>query len=78
VNLTYATIAEADVDPAQQLRLLAALGAWDRALRRDEVRRQAHRQQDRQIHTAGRRLEDRALGRPASPSGRAAYLTGPS
>jgi hypothetical protein len=37
VTLTYATIAEADADRAQQLRLLAALGAWDRALRRDEL-----------------------------------------
>jgi hypothetical protein len=37
VTLTYETAAEADVDRAQQLRLLAALGAWDRALRRDEL-----------------------------------------
>lgn len=37
MTLTYATIAEADGDRAQQLRLLAALGAWDRALRRDEL-----------------------------------------
>jgi hypothetical protein len=36
VTLTYATSAEAETDRAQQLRLLAALGAWDRALRRDE------------------------------------------
>jgi hypothetical protein len=35
--ITYATAAEADADRAQQLRLLAALGAWDRALRRDEL-----------------------------------------
>jgi hypothetical protein len=34
---TYATAADADADRAQQLRLLAALGAWDRALRRDEL-----------------------------------------
>ena len=34
---TYATAAEAEADRAQQLRLLAALGAWDRALRRDEL-----------------------------------------
>ena len=37
MNLTYDTIAEAEADRAQQLRLLAALGAWDRALRRDEL-----------------------------------------
>jgi hypothetical protein len=37
VTLTYATIDEAEADRAQQLRLLAALGAWDRALRRDEL-----------------------------------------
>jgi hypothetical protein len=37
LTLTYATLAEADADKAQQLRLLAALGAWDRALRRDEL-----------------------------------------
>jgi hypothetical protein len=37
LSLTYTTIAEADADRAQQLRLLAALGAWDRALRRDEL-----------------------------------------
>jgi hypothetical protein len=37
VNLTYATSDEAEADRAQQLRLLAALGAWDRALRRDEL-----------------------------------------
>jgi hypothetical protein len=37
VNLTYATAAEAEADRVQQLRLLAALGAWDRALRRDEL-----------------------------------------
>ena len=34
---TYETAAEAEADRAQQLRLLAALGAWDRALRRDEL-----------------------------------------
>jgi hypothetical protein len=34
---TYESAAEADADRAQQLRLLAALGAWDRALRRDEL-----------------------------------------
>jgi hypothetical protein len=37
VSLTYSSAAEADADRAQQLRLLAALGAWDRALRRDEL-----------------------------------------
>ena len=37
MSLTYATNDEADADRAQQLRLLAALGAWDRALRRDEL-----------------------------------------
>jgi len=31
---TYA--AETDADKSQQQRLLAALGAWDRALRRDD------------------------------------------
>jgi hypothetical protein len=34
---TYETAADAEADRAQQLRLLAALGAWDRALRRDEL-----------------------------------------
>jgi hypothetical protein len=34
---TYDTAAEADADRAQQLLLLAALGVWDRALRRDEL-----------------------------------------
>jgi hypothetical protein len=29
--------AEAEADGAQQPRLIAALGAWDRALRRDEL-----------------------------------------
>ena len=33
---TYETVAEADADRAQQKALLVALGAWDRALRRDE------------------------------------------
>jgi hypothetical protein len=33
---TYDSLADADADRAQQLRLLEALGAWDRALRRDE------------------------------------------
>jgi hypothetical protein len=37
VTITYSSAAEADADRAQQLRLLAALGAWDRALRRDEL-----------------------------------------
>jgi hypothetical protein len=34
---TYESATEADADRAQQLRLLAALGSWDRALRRDEL-----------------------------------------
>jgi hypothetical protein len=34
---TYETAADAEADRAQQLRLLAALGAWDKALRRDEL-----------------------------------------
>jgi len=34
---TYDNAAEAEADRAQQLRLLAALGAWVRALRRDEL-----------------------------------------
>lgn len=34
--MTYDTAAEADADRAQQKTLLTALGAWDRALRRDE------------------------------------------
>ena len=34
---TYEGAADAEADRAQQLRLLAALGAWDRALRRDEL-----------------------------------------
>jgi hypothetical protein len=34
--LTYDSAAEADADRAQQRELLTALGAWDRALRRDE------------------------------------------
>jgi hypothetical protein len=34
---TYDSAADAEADRAQQLRLLAALGAWDRALRRDEL-----------------------------------------
>ena len=34
---TYETAAEDEADRTQQLRLLAALGAWDRALRRDEL-----------------------------------------
>jgi hypothetical protein len=34
---TYEDTADAEADKAQQLRLLAALGAWDRALRRDEL-----------------------------------------
>ena len=34
---TYEDAADAEADRAQQLRLLAALGAWDRALRRDEL-----------------------------------------
>jgi hypothetical protein len=33
---TYDSAAEADTDRALQRALLAALGAWDRALRRDE------------------------------------------
>jgi hypothetical protein len=37
VTNTYEDAAEAEADRAQQLRLLAALGAWDRALRRDEL-----------------------------------------
>jgi hypothetical protein len=37
VSITYNSAAEADADRAQQLRLLAALGAWDGALRRDEL-----------------------------------------
>jgi hypothetical protein len=34
---TYETAAEGEAGRAQQLRLLAALGAWDRALRREEL-----------------------------------------
>ena len=34
---TYEDAADAEADRGQQLRLLAALGAWDRALRRDEL-----------------------------------------
>ena len=34
--MTYDTGAEADADRAKQKQLLAALDAWDRALRRDE------------------------------------------
>jgi hypothetical protein len=34
---TYDSAADADADRAQQERLLAALGAWDRALRRDDL-----------------------------------------
>jgi hypothetical protein len=33
---TYESGSESDTDRAQQKALLAALGAWDRALRRDE------------------------------------------
>jgi hypothetical protein len=33
---TYNSAAEAEADRAQQQTLLEALGAWDRALRRDE------------------------------------------
>jgi hypothetical protein len=34
---TYESAADAEADRAQQLRLLASLGAWDRALRRDDL-----------------------------------------
>ena len=33
---TYQTAPDAEADRAQQKALLAALGVWDRALRRDE------------------------------------------
>jgi hypothetical protein len=36
VGDTYDSAADADADRAQQKALLAALGGWDRALRRDE------------------------------------------
>jgi len=35
-DLTYDDAADAEADKAQQRNLLEALGAWDRALRRDE------------------------------------------
>jgi hypothetical protein len=35
-NITYESASESDADRAQQKTLLAALGAWDPALRRDE------------------------------------------
>jgi transposase len=46
--------AEADGDRDQQRKLLAALGAWDRALRRDELRRVGHRWRDWQHPHRGR------------------------
>ena len=33
---TYSSSAEAEADRAQQMRMIGALGAWTRALRKDE------------------------------------------
>jgi hypothetical protein len=33
---TYSNSAEAEADRAQQMRMIGALGAWTRALRKDE------------------------------------------
>jgi hypothetical protein len=50
---TYDTAAEAAADRAQQLSLLEALGAWDRALRRDECGAWTIRGERGTIHTWG-------------------------
>ena len=50
---TYATVAETEADRAQQKALLAALGAWDRALRRDECRAWTISGEHGAIHTYG-------------------------
>jgi hypothetical protein len=63
MSLTYATVAEADTDRAQQLRLLAALGAWDRALRRDELAAWAIMGTRGRIYTDGRGWVLYATGR---------------
>jgi hypothetical protein len=63
VTLTYATSTEADADRAQQLRLLAALGAWDRALRRDELAAWAIMGTRGRIYTDGKGWVLHAAGR---------------
>jgi hypothetical protein len=55
--LSYDTAAEADADRTQQRELLAALGAWDRALRRDECGAWTIAGRHGTIHTWG---DDRA------------------
>jgi hypothetical protein len=50
---TYDSAAEADGDRDQQRKLLAALGAWDRALRRDECGAWAIAGETGSIHTSG-------------------------
>jgi hypothetical protein len=50
---TYETAAEAEADRAQQKALVAALGAWGRALRRDECGAWCIRGKHGSIHTWG-------------------------
>jgi hypothetical protein len=50
---TYDSAADAEADRAQQRALLGALGAWDRALRRDECGAWSIHGQRGTIHTWG-------------------------
>ena len=50
---TYSSASEADADRVQQRHLLAALNAWDRALRRDECGAWCVRGNFGSIHTWG-------------------------
>jgi hypothetical protein len=63
--ITYESAGEAEADRAQQLQLLAALGAWDRALRRDELAAWRIQGTRGHIYTDGR-----GVGSCTSPAGR--------
>jgi hypothetical protein len=52
-DLTYDSAAEAEADKAQQRSLLEALGAWDKALRRDECGAWTIRGTRGTVHTNG-------------------------
>src|SRR5215831_7583254 len=68
---TYDSAPEAEADRAQQRELLTALGAWDRALRRDKCGAWAIISSRGTIHTFG----DGQTWLLFSPAGRA--FTGP-
>ena len=64
---TYEDAADANADRAQQLRLLAALGAWDRALRRDELAAWCIRGTGEHLHLRRREDLGRARRMPLGP-----------